>query len=156
MGGFLTFVLFMFFELSYICSSPNPSIISFFLYSSVVISTIFSTSFIPINAFLMFSSSLYLIKKIWFGESFSSFLLHFYQTYISKGLYRCGYSVVVVVIHKNVRFIVFEEINLKLGTLMYYGFGIMFFQKIIIFDLLTLLWKKSLNLVTFLLIQIYF
>ena len=46
----------------------------------------------------------------------------FYRACISKALYRCGYSVVVVVIHKNVRFFVFKDIGLKLVTLMYYDF----------------------------------
>ena len=57
---------------------------------------------------------------------------------ISKALHRCGYSVVVVevVVHKNVGF--FEDIGLRLGTLMYYGFLINiimknFFPKINIF-----------------------
>ena len=51
-------------------------------------------------------------------------------------------------------FFVFEDIGLKFGTDMFYGFVINiarnnFFVKINIFWLLTLLWKKSLNFVIF-------
>ena len=53
--------------------------------------------------------------------------------------------VVFVVIHKNVKsFFDFEDLEMKLGTLMYYGIlinivKIFFFQKFIFFDLLRLL-----------------
>ena len=63
---------------------------------------------------------------------------------MTKALYRCGYSVVVIV-HKNAKFFfVYEDIDLKLGTLMYYGFLInivknIFFKNGLFFDLLTLL-----------------
>ena len=41
-----------------------------------------------------------------------------------SSIYRCGYSVVVdvVVVNKNVSFYVYEDVDLKCGTLMYYGF----------------------------------
>ena len=60
---------------------------------------------------------------------------------VSKALCRCGYSVVVFVVHKNVKvFFVFEDIDWKLGRLMYYDFQINivrnnFFSKMGIFRL---------------------
>ena len=72
---------------------------------------------------------------------------------VRKALYRCEYSVVVfdiIVVHKNISFL-FEDIDLKLGTLMYYSFiinilRIIFFLKIIFFDWSTFLWKKKFRL----------
>ena len=59
------------------------------------------------------------------------------------------------------KFFVFEDIDLKLGTLVYYGFLINivtkdFFKKINIFLFIDTFMKKSLHIVIFLLIQIYF
>ena len=59
------------------------------------------------------------------------------------------------------RFFVFEDIDLKLGTLMYYSFLInivrnIFFSKVNIFLFINTLIKENLDLVIFLLIEIYF
>ena len=61
---------------------------------------------------------------------------HYYRACVSKALYRYGYSVIAVIVLKN--FFVFEDIGMKLGTLMCYGFLINivrdnFFPKINIF-----------------------